>query len=300
MIPRISSPQSIIRSPGSLSNPVRSLMPLPLVRSDSHPTEPVSPRPLTSESLLRRGIPSTKIDRIGAVNLSDPEILDRLNIPILPSHYMRHLLLNIKTVTSILEQLHIPYYLSCGCMLGYERNRHLIPWDDDGDICVPEYALPLLNQPSTKELFRHHGLELLEHRLFGFKICPLFDTGEGRYWSETHQRFDQKPFVDIFLVRNNRGRIEYAYNEARLRWPREYIEMPEVPDREQTIFPPLRRERLDSIEVSMLDSPLRRQFLDRAYPNWMSEAVIVSPHTNRPRSPIHVRVQPGTWPTPKY
>lgn len=97
-------------------------------------------------------------------------------------------------LTRILAENNIPYWITCGTLLGCVRHHGFIPWDDDIDINVEidhiEQLKGLLLQYEDK------GYELCNARggyKFGFKNFPLY------------------PFVDIIVVKNDNGIFRLCY-----------------------------------------------------------------------------------------
>ncbi|MCE5316467.1 MAG: LicD family protein [Parachlamydia sp.] len=106
----------------------------------------------------------------------------------------------------ILKQNNIPFWATCGTLLGAIRHQGMIPWDDDIDIAIFEKDVPALLE--LKDTLESYGLELCFHPRFEFyKICLkdgpriIDENGETCPWSF--------PFLDIFPLKEVKGRYTY-------------------------------------------------------------------------------------------
>merc|ERR1719229_343594 len=98
-------------------------------------------------------------------------------------------------VDKIFTKNNISYWIEGGTLLGAVRNKGLIPWDEDCDICIIRnnitaklHELPKL----TNDLFKH-GYYIQQTEV-GYKILIINNTFVNlRNWSV--------PFMDILLMR---------------------------------------------------------------------------------------------------
>jgi hypothetical protein len=114
----------------------------------------------------------------------------------------------------------IPYWISCGTLLGAVRHRGFIPWDDDIDVQVPHEAAPKLL--ALKEQFRRDGFVLVE-AAGGYKLAY------ANFW-----RF---PYIDVAIVERSEGRLKLCYPlnangqptfEKARQWPNECLPVDDV------------------------------------------------------------------------
>lgn len=104
--------------------------------------------------------------------------LEGKNYPILKPNVSVKMVKLLEKLTNILDKNDIPYWLTCGTLLGAVRHGGLIPWDDDLDINVPlEYT------EKVKSSLKKNNLNVL-------------DTGGGY---KVHDKITY-PFVDLIIV----------------------------------------------------------------------------------------------------
>lgn len=123
-------------------------------------------------------------------------------------------------VDRIFRDHNIHYWATCGTLLGAVRHGGMVPWDDDIDVCMMEEEISRLL--GLREVLAAEGLELYYRPDFGFyKIYPT--NGIPVTKEETFEVCPWKfPFVDVFPMRNENGRVEYARKVWRDIFPREY------------------------------------------------------------------------------
>ena len=100
----------------------------------------------------------------------------------------------------------IDYWITGGNLLGAMRHGGLIPWDDDGDICIMRKDVPKLAK--LVKFFKQHGftLEIVDEDEKG-RECKKSKNSCDWFVSEN------KPNslgVDIFIMKTSGDRITYA------------------------------------------------------------------------------------------
>lgn len=71
-----------------------------------------------------------------------------------------------KDIHDVFKKNGVTYWVTCGTLLGAERHKGLIPWDDDGDLCVMKEDVPKL-----------HKLVATFNRM-GYTMEPIQDNEE--------------------------------------------------------------------------------------------------------------------------
>lgn len=114
----------------------------------------------------------------------------------------------LKVIDIELANHSIPYWLEFGSLLGSERHKGIIPWDDDVDICMLASDRGKLNQLGS--VFNKYGLV----------AWGVVGPGDGRILPATTSNFDivrvyrehkPYPWVDIFFAEPETVQNEIAY-----------------------------------------------------------------------------------------
>jgi lipopolysaccharide cholinephosphotransferase len=108
----------------------------------------------------------------------------------------------MQQVDGLLKNNHVPYWATCGTLLGAIRHGGLIPWDDDLDICILDQDEKKLMEMQLDEL----GLAIHHYWKDFYKIykkdgAPIADSKKpGEILPFRY------PFVDVFVVTLDRNK----------------------------------------------------------------------------------------------
>ena len=177
-------------------------------------------------------------------------------------------------VNMLFEKNNIPYWMDGGTVLGAVRHNGIIPWDDDADIQVmKKYYQNILDMESE---FNSHNLILMK-TWFGFKV--FFKDGkniDGYEW--------KYPFVDIFIMEEKNGIIQYESSTARANWSNCYYEADDINNLQDYNF--------GNFYLKGVNERATKQYLDRCYgDDWQTHAYEQYDHENeRPIEQIKVEL----------
>lgn len=155
-------------------------------------------------------------------------------------------------VFTLLNDNHLPYVVICGSLLGIVRHDgHMIPWDDDIDIAVPES-----HKDQILDLFRDRGYTVTKKEV------------SYHVWDE-----EEHIFVDVFIMMHKEDKYIYKSTDARFLWKDEWLE------ENVFTFP-------GSVQRSFCNSHVRvpknfTEYLDRAYPKWDEKACLGLVHSGK-------------------
>lgn len=94
------------------------------------------------------------------------------------------------TVTRLLEQRSIPYWICFGTLLGAVREKdmpyQIMPWEHDMDICIMEHDFPKVQA-------------VVE----GLKDQDIYVTADGVLYHNTWRNYFSRSFTDIYQLRNS-------------------------------------------------------------------------------------------------
>lgn len=163
-----------------------------------------------------------------------------------------------KKVIDFLEKYEIEYWATCGTLLGTMRDKGMIPWDDDNDICIQRSEIEKITL--KMDILKDLGIGW-SSVFFGYKFYDL----NGKPSDGNDYNY---PFVDVFVMSNLNKHYFYESSKAIKIWPNEYYIKDEL-------FP-LKKLKYEYYEIFCPNNPTA--FLDRAYKEWKIKAVKTYDH----------------------
>lgn len=179
-------------------------------------------------------------------------------------------------INRVFKQYKLTYWIDGGTLLGAVRHQNIIPWDDDGDICIFKKDVGLLLQLESKLNNLGYGLS---KSWFGYRIYPLNGIEvkkENRNWTWTidveEDDYYKFPFIDVFLVEHKDNKYQFADENVRKMWPNYYHD-------ENDLFP-LKNYKFDTFELCGPKEPIT--YLNRAYgDDWQTKGYKQYDHENQ-------------------
>ena len=195
--------------------------------------------------------------------------------------HCKHNIIFFKKVIDFLDEHNIIYWATCGTLLGAIRDKGMIPWDDDNDICVQFDHISLIEE----------NIEDLKKRGIGWTSAWFGNKFYDLNGKKSEHEYNY-PFVDVFHMTKFNDQYIYSSIKARQTWPNEYYI-------EHQLFP-LKKITYEYYTVNSPNDP--NIFLDRAYPGWNKYAVktydhITEKHLKRIEFPIvyNLNKKPYLW-----
>jgi len=131
-------------------------------------------------------------------------------------------------IDKILTKNGVIYYIDGGTLLGAVRHNGIIPWDDDGDICIFKKDINAFLK--LKSEFLNYGYKI-EKYWAGYKIYPIngkdiqyknanwdwYDNGKTISIRKPTYKF---PFVDVSVISKQKNKYHYHNNVVKTHWPK--------------------------------------------------------------------------------
>jgi tellurite methyltransferase len=135
-----------------------------------------------------------------------------------------------KDVSELLEKYGITYWASFGTLLGAERHKGVIPWDDDTDFCYDKADEYKLTSAQFLEEIKCLGYVITSDEFLGYKVklaTPII---------EAKTQPDVEVFLDLFTTELQEGRYILSNKVARDTFPNGWYDQEQVQNRRKVDF----------------------------------------------------------------
>ena len=152
-------------------------------------------------------------------------ILPRLKDKFKTVHY--ELKSMLPDLLKILDKYNIKNFITAGTLLGYKRNKKIIPWDDDIDIAI-------IDEDNIKEKFENIKNELKNENKYYISECS--------FGYKFNLKDDENVFIDLFIYKQKGDK--FLLNQiVGIIWPNEFYFIEDV-------FP-IRQDEFENIIVNI-------------------------------------------------
>lgn len=116
---------------------------------------------------------------------------------------------SLKFVHDTFCKHNIKYFIAGGTLLGAVRHQGIIPWDDDGDICVFLEDVDKIRK--LKSVFEQNGFELEEQTEENNKTLACTRKKNSCTWfiSNNNIKDEDSLGIDLFVVHESKEKITY-------------------------------------------------------------------------------------------
>jgi lipopolysaccharide cholinephosphotransferase len=157
-----------------------------------------------------------------------------------------------KLVHNMMKEHNITYWICGGTLLGAIRDKTIIPWDDDVDLCIMDTSVDKIYD--LKYELNNHNLEIVEW-FGGLKI-----QDKNGITTKDNLKF---PFVDLFIMVKKDNKIILKNQTAFNTWIKEYYYPNELY--------PLKLYAFEDYHLYGPNNPYN--YLDNNFKNWKTTAM---------------------------
>ena len=167
-----------------------------------------------------------------------------------------------KKIVDIFHKNKFTYWACSGTMLGAVRDKGIIPWDDDVDLCIIDTSIDDLYKMENELKAKNIGMVSWfgGYKLYDINGKTIKDKDStGKTIKDKDFKY---PFIDLFIVTKDNNKFVLKNITARDMWPNEYYENDEIES--------LKLYDFEDYQLYGLKDPIK--YLDRNYPDWRIKA----------------------------
>lgn len=154
----------------------------------------------------------------------------------------------LKATTEVLDKFQIEYWLSGGTLLGFERHKTIIPWDDDCDLHTHWRNRSYMFSPDFSKDVRKFGLEVIFLR--GASLKKANKEGAA---VRIRKQGTITPVIDIFFVIQQHDGVWGKVDK----WNGNKIKLNKKEIFQQRDLFPIVKKHIDGLSLSFPQNPIK-------------------------------------------
>jgi hypothetical protein len=182
----------------------------------------------------------------------------------------------LNTVHDIFHKNKIGYWATNDTLLGMQRHKGMIPWASNASLALRPGDTDKLLSPVVKRTFNKNGLKVVT-RNHSVRICPTKrpSFNATQHTPKSHSDGTIWPYVNVFLMKENKGNIFSTAEQARKAPPKNHFSKSDV--EETSLF----RRKFGHVTLLAPSRGVTQEFCSRIYgKDWETAAYSSWDHEN--------------------
>lgn len=174
----------------------------------------------------------------------------------------------LKKTIDIFEKNGLVYWIIGGTLLGAIRDKGLVQWDDDADLCLMHQDFERFLQLESQ--FIEANISILNYKRLGF--FKLYDLN-GKNFLDSDNVLSKYPFIDVFFFRRSKHRLfqhVIKYSSDKVAFLKKNFARTNIFSWSDVF--PLKKYQFEDYEIMGPNNPY--EYLNRVYPGWRSKVRI--------------------------